>query len=192
MDTASPGPSIQLQRAPKPFQKLHRGQPKALGVVLLMLAAVEFLFGFPVHYGAKSFLTGLGTPWWVAVLFVVSGCLAIVCEEAPNKPRVTACLAVNIVNAVGTSTGIINCCFDLAFWTANIVPESSEYNNHLTLVYGLKGVLLAAMVSGLVLNLVLSIFCCRGLRYCSPNSSMPVVMVSAPLSETPHCTSSME
>ncbi|XP_069797009.1 membrane-spanning 4-domains subfamily A member 4A-like isoform X3 [Narcine bancroftii] len=173
MDTASPGPSIQLQRAPKPFQKLHRGQPKALGVVLLMLAAVEFLFGFPVHYGAKSFLTGLGTPWWVAVL-------------------VTACLAVNIVNAVGTSTGIINCCFDLAFWTANIVPESSEYNNHLTLVYGLKGVLLAAMVSGLVLNLVLSIFCCRGLRYCSPNSSMPVVMVSAPLSETPHCTSSME
>ncbi|XP_069797008.1 membrane-spanning 4-domains subfamily A member 4A-like isoform X2 [Narcine bancroftii] len=134
MDTASPGPSIQLQRAPKPFQKLHRGQPKALGVVLLMLAAVEFLFGFPVHYGAKSFLTGLGTPWWVAVLFVVSGCLAIVCEEAPNKPRVTACLAVNIVNAVGTSTGIINCCFDLAFWTANIVPESSEYNNHLVCV----------------------------------------------------------
>uniref|UniRef100_UPI00398E909A membrane-spanning 4-domains subfamily A member 15-like n=1 Tax=Pristiophorus japonicus TaxID=55135 RepID=UPI00398E909A len=170
--TAAPTATIQLHQQGKPLQKFLNGEPKALGVTLIMLGIIQFGFGVPLRMAKVSEITGLGTPWWLAVLFIVSGALTIVCGQDPNKPRVTACLATNIINVIATGIAVFIFCVDLSSWHYIHNTEVAAVMKYRQLSYGIKTVLFFFAVSGAVLNIILSVFCCKGLRYCSPSTQM--------------------
>ncbi|XP_067915910.1 membrane-spanning 4-domains subfamily A member 15-like [Heterodontus francisci] len=186
-----PAATIQLCQQQKPLQKFLKGEPKALGVTLIMLGIIQCGFSFPLHFGRQTQMTVVGAPWWMAVLLIVSGSLAIVCDRDPNKPRVTACLATNILTAIAAGLAIIIYSVDLATWKYIHYNERKHDRDYLLLTYGIKVILFVFLVSGFIINLVLSVMCCKGLRYCSPTTNMPVVIVHNPSSENPTCSSSI-
>ncbi|XP_067834439.1 membrane-spanning 4-domains subfamily A member 15-like [Heptranchias perlo] len=182
--------SIQLCQQEKPLQKFINGQPKTLGVTLIMLGLIQCGFGIPPRMANLSEVTSLGVPWWLAVLLIVSGALTVVCDRDPNKPRVTACLAMNIINAIATGIAIIIYSVDLSMWQHIYQRHDHPLLNYLRLTFGIKIVLFFYAASGMVINIVVSVFCCKGLRYCSPSTNMSVVVVHNPFSDDPTVVSS--
>ncbi|XP_078087810.1 membrane-spanning 4-domains subfamily A member 4A-like [Mustelus asterias] len=181
--------TLQVQHQQKPFHKFLKGEPKALGITLTMLGIIQLSFGIPIWLAGKSYMTTMGVPWWLAALLLTSGSLTILCNQRPNKAQVTACLATNIIHTIATGIALTIMSVDISLWNGTFIVYQEQDSDFLHLWFAMKSILLFLGMCGMIISIVISIFCCKGLRYCSPNTSMPVVIIHNASSETPSCTS---
>ncbi|XP_069507866.1 membrane-spanning 4-domains subfamily A member 4D-like [Ambystoma mexicanum] len=97
----------------KPLQKFYKGQPKALGVTLLLSGIIQIFFGLAYdvgfallhNWGMHLFITGV--PYWSGLLCIVAGSLSI---AAANKPRiglVRSSLILNTISASASGVSVI-------------------------------------------------------------------------------------
>ncbi|KAJ8269382.1 hypothetical protein COCON_G00119890 [Conger conger] len=84
----------------KPLHRFLNGEPKCLGIAVLLLGCGELLLGIPLAtVGDSSAL--LYVPFWLGALFVISGNLSIYTEGHPSKKMVTVCLSMYVVTLLG-------------------------------------------------------------------------------------------
>ncbi|CAL8364057.1 unnamed protein product [Gadus morhua 'NCC'] len=88
----------------KPLHRFIRGQPKIIGIVLLILGSSFFILSIPLsEVGSFERFDGYIQPgFWLSPMFIVCGILYIVTEYNPTKKTVTASLAISIVALLGT------------------------------------------------------------------------------------------
>ncbi|XP_073728972.1 membrane-spanning 4-domains subfamily A member 15-like isoform X1 [Misgurnus anguillicaudatus] len=114
----------------KPLHRFLRGEPKTIGIVLVIMGICLIMFGIPVHMTWDSPSDTL-TPLWLGILFITCGILYIMSENNPTKKIITASFAVSIVSAIGVLVAGINASIDLQHsqWF-------SEWNNTENGYYG--------------------------------------------------------
>lgn len=91
----------------KPLHRFLRGEPKCIGIVLVIMGVSLNMFGITVHtslYGSTDALSA----FWLGILFITCGILYILSEHNPTKKIITASFAVSIVSAIGVVVAAIN------------------------------------------------------------------------------------
>ncbi|CAL8404643.1 unnamed protein product [Boreogadus saida] len=88
----------------KPLHRFIKGQPKIIGIVLLIIGSSFFIISIPlseVTY-VERFGPYIQPGFWLSPMFIVCGILYIVTEYNPTKKTVTASFAISIVALLGS------------------------------------------------------------------------------------------
>nr|XP_056702376.1 membrane-spanning 4-domains subfamily A member 15-like [Euleptes europaea] len=97
---------------PQPVKTLYRGEPMALGITQILIGIFEFTFGlvramaaYGIHYYSPDH--HITTPYWMGILYIISGSLSVAVARNPKVSLVKFMLGMNVVSSVGAGTGII-------------------------------------------------------------------------------------
>uniref|UniRef100_A0A4X2JY82 Uncharacterized protein n=2 Tax=Vombatus ursinus TaxID=29139 RepID=A0A4X2JY82_VOMUR len=102
--------TMQFYQRKKPLEKFLIGEPKALGVVQIMIGLINFSLGilldliFHKQLGLH-FLFYSGYTFWGPAFFILSGSLSIAAENRTTKGMVESSLGLNIVSAIVSGIG---------------------------------------------------------------------------------------
>ncbi|XP_067864836.1 membrane-spanning 4-domains subfamily A member 4D-like [Heterodontus francisci] len=159
------------------YEKMLRGELKALGVTQIMVGIVHFTFGIPLFLSLLSTTAIIGTPWWGGLLFIISGSMSVATERRPHRCLVAGCLAMNIVSSVSAAIAGFLYFADLFLESCSHLHLCLELRDMFDISTSLKVILLMFDVLELVLALTVSTFTCRGLRCCMTDSTVPAVVI---------------
>ncbi|XDV25960.1 hypothetical protein PO909_029783 [Leuciscus waleckii] len=170
------------------LQPFLKGQPKALGVVQIMIGLWTFLLGIVSTVYADSIFVFSGIPYWGSLVYIIAGSLCIAAENKPNSPSslclVKGSLVMNIFSALFAATSFIILAVDLGIgpmmyshcppWY-DCIPVDVKYK---TLFLGINVVLLIFAGLQCIISMSLSAFACKVACCCSPQvSSVPQVII---------------
>ncbi|XP_016106682.1 membrane-spanning 4-domains subfamily A member 4D-like [Sinocyclocheilus grahami] len=92
----------------KPVHRFLRGQPKSIGVVLVMMGIGLFMFAIPMNVQSDAPISAdQFTPFWLGILFFICGLLYILSERNPSKKMITASLALSIISVIGVLSALV-------------------------------------------------------------------------------------
>uniref|UniRef100_A0A673JF81 Membrane-spanning 4-domains subfamily A member 4D-like n=1 Tax=Sinocyclocheilus rhinocerous TaxID=307959 RepID=A0A673JF81_9TELE len=92
----------------KPVHRFLRGQPKSIGVVLVMMGIGLFMFAIPMNVQSDALISAdQFTPFWLGILFFICGLLYILSERNPSKKMITASLALSIISVIGVLSALV-------------------------------------------------------------------------------------
>uniref|UniRef100_A0A3Q1JAA1 Uncharacterized protein n=1 Tax=Anabas testudineus TaxID=64144 RepID=A0A3Q1JAA1_ANATE len=179
----------------KPLHRFIKGQPKIVGIIVLILGASSFTVTAALNNGLSTHYIWTAIPlnFMVGSLFITSGILFILTEHNPTKKIVTASLALSIVTIL------------VAFWSVlHLVVHLEPYSHHRhydysednttenndavwqqdseTMGFTMELIFTFYHLVGIIIFIVMSCFAGAALR--STKSQAVVVMTTAP-PETP-------
>ncbi|XP_069088986.1 membrane-spanning 4-domains subfamily A member 4A-like [Pleurodeles waltl] len=184
-----PGPSQEIQR------RFMRGEPKALGVVQILLGLIQITLGALLLNNPFSGVYPIsGLPFWGAPFYIISGALSVAAEKKGTTGLVRGSMAMNIVSTIITLPAIIIISIDIVFVSFNLSDSSACYisipgndgqsclSYQAGLVAQQRGIdALALMLSLLELWITLStsIFACKAVCQCcgAPKVTQPMFVV---------------
>ncbi|XDV51018.1 hypothetical protein PO909_019976 [Leuciscus waleckii] len=98
----APEPISMVTGGSKPVHRFLKGQPKCIGIVLVMMAVSMIMFGITMHVQSDAETSAdMYTPFWLGILFFICGVLYILSERNPSKKIITASLALSIISTIG-------------------------------------------------------------------------------------------
>lgn len=127
-----------LQMSSKPVHRFVKGEPKSLGIVILLLGCAEFLMGF-LLIGERLTSAVAHIPFWQGLLFIICGILSIYTERHTSKKMVTVCFAMYIVTMLGIIISFI--------WRLSIISRLRYYGFFYYADASKRGLLLTAFES---------------------------------------------
>ncbi|XP_078528079.1 membrane-spanning 4-domains subfamily A member 4A-like isoform X1 [Lissotriton helveticus] len=171
-----PGPSPEIQ------SRFLRGEPKALGVVQIILGMMLIALGslllnnpFPGIYANG------GVPFWGATFYIISGAISVAAEKKGTSGLVRGSMAMNIVSTIITIPAIIITSIDILVMSIKM-NESSACDNsppgndgqscssyQAGLVAQQRGVTALALILNMLelcITLSTSIFACKAVCQC--------------------------
>lgn len=137
----------------KPLHRFIRGEPRCLGIAILVFGCAEFQMGVELMYDQSFNSITMYTPFWQGALFVISGILSIYTEVHPSKKMVTVCLAMYVVSILGVVVSFINRLYCLSTMDYHMTDRGSWHSYHMNQVKTLEATLLTASlcVSGVLI-----------------------------------------
>ncbi|KAG7462764.1 hypothetical protein MATL_G00188250 [Megalops atlanticus] len=173
----------------KPLHRFIRGEPKAIGVVMLFLGGSLFIFGIPMKMDPVETSSDYFCSFWLGTLFIISGTLYVLAEHTPTKKLVTASMALSIVSILGVILaffefirGMVHTqlpLFHLSYSHNNITEEEDiALRSHMMQLYGMEGVFMFHCLAGGVLLIVMTAFARTALQ--STKTQAIVVMHNLP------------
>ncbi|XP_045888842.1 uncharacterized protein LOC123959047 [Micropterus dolomieu] len=84
----------------KPLHRFIRGQPKTIGIILLVLGSSFFILSIAIS--TEHMWTVIPPSILLGALYIICGILYILTEYNPTKKKVTISLALSIVTILGT------------------------------------------------------------------------------------------
>uniref|UniRef100_A0ACB8FT80 Uncharacterized protein n=1 Tax=Sphaerodactylus townsendi TaxID=933632 RepID=A0ACB8FT80_9SAUR len=84
----------------------------ALGITQILIGILEISFGLVVTMAESAdsyFNSGAhyATPYWLGILYIISGSPSVVAAKRPKVPLVKGMLAMNVVSSVAAGTAIV-------------------------------------------------------------------------------------
>ncbi|XP_064422171.1 membrane-spanning 4-domains subfamily A member 12-like [Latimeria chalumnae] len=99
--------SIPNMRVVSILQKFTGEEMKALGVSEIMVGIITIAFGCPMLYGNWNIAVKYLAPWWIGLLSIISGSLAISAEKTANTATIKLCCITNIICAIASLIGVV-------------------------------------------------------------------------------------
>ncbi|XP_053354838.1 membrane-spanning 4-domains subfamily A member 4A-like [Clarias gariepinus] len=176
-----------------PLQKFLKGEPKAMGVVQIMITLLMILFGIVMMFPPQTISVFSGVVFWGSLIHISAGSLAVSASNKLNVCVISATLVLNILSTIAAGIAIIMLSLDLMFHWMHYDCFDIEYNDECRYNYiavsrteGISGVLLVFSLLQFVVSIVVSAFTCKAT--CSdqptlnifnvvPNSASGVQMV---------------
>ncbi|XP_021432195.2 membrane-spanning 4-domains subfamily A member 15 [Oncorhynchus mykiss] len=97
------GPYTTMVGGSKPLHRFIRGEPKSTGIVMMFMGSSLFILGIPMRLDTLMSSAETFTPFWLGILFIISGLLYVLTEKNPSKQLVTASLALSIISMLGVT-----------------------------------------------------------------------------------------
>ncbi|XP_076867398.1 membrane-spanning 4-domains subfamily A member 15 isoform X1 [Brachyhypopomus gauderio] len=182
----------------KPLHRFLRGEPKCVGIVMLLMGFSMFMFGFPLKADRLESSADLFSSFWLGILYAICGALYVQSERAPTKKIITISFALSIISILGTVFAVIDFIKAMANMKFNYHREyyDHDYENsngeNTTAVdadskqrfmqhYNLEAVFLFQSLVGGVILITMSTFARMALH--SSRTQMVVVMRNLPAAE---------
>ncbi|XP_069041251.1 membrane-spanning 4-domains subfamily A member 4A-like [Lepisosteus oculatus] len=176
--TAGAPSSIAHCELPTKLRRFLAGEPKALGVVEIMIGVVLFLFGIVEAVNPESIAVFSGIPFWGSIIYIVSGILSILAKKKVTPCLVKASLGMNIFSTITAGICIIMYSMDMFIWSyyGNCSYYDHCYNNYLyqTRTRGIRGVLLVFSILAFCISISISAFACKAVCHDSPQYVMEI------------------
>ncbi|KAF5896759.1 membrane-spanning 4-domains subfamily A member 4A-like, partial [Clarias magur] len=181
------GPAAAEQNSSQsPLQKFLKGQPKALGVVQIMIGLLTILFGIVMAVPGWAISVISGVVFWGSLLHIIAGSLAVSGSNKLNKCVVKAALVLNIHSAITAGSAIIILTLDL------VIPHGCYYYNYNlvcnyiaeSLTKGISGVLLIFSLLQFTVSITISAFSCKATCTDQPTVNT-IIVVQNPESGVP-------
>ncbi|KAJ8246978.1 hypothetical protein GJAV_G00257400 [Gymnothorax javanicus] len=186
---ANPMYPQQSAAAPPAFHTVHnvypvlgkflKGEPKALGVVQIMIGVMGMLYGIVFAIYPTSIGVYCGIVFWGSLIHIAAGSLGVAAENKLNRCLVNGALVMNIFSAITAGVSIILFTLDLIFRLdryARYIREDhwSDHVLHVseTRVAGMAGVMLVFSILEFIISICVSAFACRAV--CDCNSQQEV------------------
>ncbi|XP_049335603.1 membrane-spanning 4-domains subfamily A member 4A [Astyanax mexicanus] len=127
------------------FRQLLKGDPKALGVVQIMIGIITFMLGIVSALFFESVSRVTGVMFWGAVFYMVSGGLSVGASKKAHGCLVKGSLVMNVFSAVAAGISIVVLAIDIA----------------IGLSYGIAGIQLVLAVLEFIISICTSAFACK-------------------------------
>ncbi|XP_053721814.1 membrane-spanning 4-domains subfamily A member 4D [Synchiropus splendidus] len=172
----------------KPLHRFIKGQPKVMGIVVMILGATFLMVSIAIvdHYSFN--LWSVIAPWLIhGVLFVLSGILFVLTEHNPTKKTVTISLALSIVSVLGGFWTIITLLPDVMHkamfrhygWYGNRTTTEEMWAARAEkMSITVEAIVLFYSLVGVIIFIIMSTLAGTALR--SSKSQAIIVMSSAP------------
>ncbi|XP_060774062.1 membrane-spanning 4-domains subfamily A member 8-like isoform X2 [Neoarius graeffei] len=178
-----------------PIHRFLAGQPKALGVVQIMIGLVTLLFGIVLlcDYAPVSVISG--NVFWASIAYIATGSLSVAAENKLHPCMVRASLGMNVVSAVFSAVGIAVLITDLfLMYYCNYSYYDYCYMFQLR-SKAISGVLLVFAILQFIISIFISVFACRSEpmmpiaaysnQAATVNSQVPVTFVNQAVNPNP-------
>uniref|UniRef100_A0ACB8FS19 Uncharacterized protein n=2 Tax=Sphaerodactylus townsendi TaxID=933632 RepID=A0ACB8FS19_9SAUR len=91
----------------------------ALGITQILIGILEISFGLMlvIVESSPTFRDVEGhilIPYWMAILYIISGSLSVASAKDPKVPLVKGMLGMNVVSSMGAGTAIVLLCISLS------------------------------------------------------------------------------
>ncbi|KAM4031286.1 membrane-spanning 4-domains subfamily A member 4A-like isoform 2-T2 [Anomaloglossus baeobatrachus] len=157
-----------------------KGKPKALGIVLIVLAILEIGLGIALCFTRFSITLPSGIPFWGSIFYIIAGALTIAAHPKPSVCLIRGSLSLNIISSIFSTVALIINIADLAtmsMFYSCYYYNGSYYNqefyerckNQLNGGYAVISFLLIINLLLFCVSLSISIFGCRSLSKVSSN-----------------------
>ncbi|XP_076871961.1 membrane-spanning 4-domains subfamily A member 4A-like [Brachyhypopomus gauderio] len=163
---------------PGQFEKFLKVQPKALGIVQIMIGITTILFGIVTTFYAEAVSVISGSVYWCSVIYIIAGSLTVAAENKRHICLLKGSLGMNVVSAVFSAPAIILLSTDFV-----VQQDYNCYESYggcwmfISRSNGISGVLLLFSLLQLIISICISAFGCRAT--CCDESTVPAVMVSS-------------
>ncbi|KAK5873774.1 hypothetical protein PBY51_018785 [Eleginops maclovinus] len=169
----------------KPLHRFIKGQPKAVGIMVLVLGLSFVIVSITIRPNDSSHYLWTTIPpgFILGSLFIICGILYMVTEHSPTKKTVTISLALSIVN-------ILVACWTVMHILPEVVhaeiylPDNDTYSSYSFEVMGFSVELIFLFYSivGAVTLIVMSCLAVSALR---STKSEAIIVMTATQAETP-------
>ncbi|XP_035507703.1 uncharacterized protein si:ch1073-291c23.2 [Morone saxatilis] len=176
----------------KPLHRFIKGQPKIIGIIVLVLGMSYFILSIAIMPSSVQHLSAVIPPGLLlGTMFIVCGILYIVTEHKPTKKTVTISLALSIV-------GILVACWTFMlilpelvhshyyrhydYFEYNITESEVPWLTYEAMDESMNAIFLFHSFVGAVILIVMSALAGAALR---STKSQVIVMMTASPTETP-------
>ncbi|XP_072543976.1 uncharacterized protein [Salminus brasiliensis] len=181
---------VTFQKNPNQELKFLEAEPKALGVTQIMLSLFLISTGFAFFQ----------KPWFHTRNLVLCGFYSVgliagsvtIAAQCLHLPKLKACLGMQIVACAASVicfviiTGPVVHSIDYyPCWQFSYENSSSSLQlyicDRLSVALGhVEGLQMIAFAAQIAISVTLAAFCCKVIQCCSPRTSVPMIVVSAP------------
>ncbi|XP_035252174.1 membrane-spanning 4-domains subfamily A member 4A-like isoform X2 [Anguilla anguilla] len=155
--------------------KFLKGDPKARGIVQIMIGVMHVLFGIAIARYAESIAVFTGIVFWGGVIYISSGALCVAANNKLNKSLVRGALVMNIISTITAGISII--CFSLDIGH-NYCPYS-DYDGRCALQARSQGMIVLLLVFSIpefIISICVSAFACRAVcDYSTETTISPIL-----------------
>ncbi|KAF5896762.1 membrane-spanning 4-domains subfamily A member 4A-like, partial [Clarias magur] len=155
-----------------PLQKFLKGEPKALGVVQIMIGLLTILFGIVMAVPYWSISVRSGVVFWGSLFHISAGSLAVSASNKLNKCVVKAALVLNIFSTIASGIAIIMLSLDLVIHHGCYSYGCGYNYASESFMNGISGVLLVFSLLQFAISIVVSAFTCK-----ATCSNQPIVNI---------------
>ncbi|MCJ8729993.1 hypothetical protein PDJAM_G00114110 [Pangasius djambal] len=163
-----------VNASPQPILRFLKGQPKALGIVQIMIGVITILFGI-VLVSEPPFVTFSvlsGNVYWAPIVYIIAGSLSVAAENKVHPCLVKGSLGMNVVSAVFSAAGIGALTTDLFLYYG--CSTSAYCYWFMARTKAISGVLLVFSVLQFIISITISAFACKAT--CCAEMMVPVVL----------------
>ncbi|XP_069477434.1 membrane-spanning 4-domains subfamily A member 15-like [Ambystoma mexicanum] len=187
-----PEQNAQMGQTPGFLQRFLKGEPKALGVVQIMIGIINIFLGgglCTVVYPLVAVISGV--VFWGGILFIISGSLSISAEKKVTDCLVKGSLAMNVISAVASGIEFIICIIDLII---SRYARDCSYSNYrydcvqpafLAMQTGVLAALLILSLLEMGIAIATSAFGCKSVCHAGSQTSQPMITVQYANSQDP-------
>ncbi|XP_053353798.1 membrane-spanning 4-domains subfamily A member 4A-like [Clarias gariepinus] len=181
-----------LSQIQSPLKKFLKGEPKALGVVQIMIALLTILFGIVMMFPAQTASVFSGVVFWGSLIHISAGSLAVSASNKLNVCKVKAALVLNIFSTIAAGITVIMLSMDLlhgpvynCYYNDYYYGYGCRYNYiAASFSNGITGVLLLFSLLQFAVSITVSAFTCKAT--CTDQPTLNIInVVQNPASGVP-------
>ncbi|KAF5896769.1 membrane-spanning 4-domains subfamily A member 4A-like, partial [Clarias magur] len=165
--TAQSSAEQNTHETPSSWQKFLKGEPKALGAILITNGIWMFLLGVTGNifssFGLYNFI------FWLSLFHIIAGSLSVAGSNKHKPCLVKGAMVLNILSAIAALISIIVLSINLFMQSNCYSYECRRHGTYLSYSTGVTGILLFFSLLQFTISISIAVFACKATCLNKPN-----------------------